>query len=164
MLTQERLKELLHYDPETGVFTWRCDTRNTRAGARAGSVSKHLGYRLIKFAGPPQLEHRLAFLYMTGAWPKQQVDHINGRKTDNRWFNLRDVSDRVNKENRRKAQANNKVQLLGVSEWPSRGQKRYVAQLSVGGQRVHCSYHATPEEAHATYLEAKRKYHEGNTL
>lgn len=163
-MTQDELKTKLHYDPETGHFIWLVNGRNTKIGTRAGSVSKHLGYRFIKFDKAPLLEHRLVFLYMTGRWPKHQVDHINGARADNRWANLRDVCSRVNKENQRRPLANNRLGLLGVSHWPHRGPKSFVAQLSAHGRRVHCSYHETPEEAHAAYLEAKRKYHEGNTL
>lgn len=102
---------------------------------------------------------------MTGRWPVGVVDHINGFRSDNRWSNLRDTTDRVNQQNLKAAQKNNQTGYLGVTKLRNRrGSKHYAAQLFADGRRVVCSYHETPEEAHAPYLEAKRKYHEGNTL
>ncbi len=161
MLTQEQLKESLHYDPETGVFT-RLRTQAHNAGSGSTNAA---GYTMISVLGTQQYAHRLAVLYMTGKWPEGQVDHRNGVRNDNRWANLRDSSALVNQQNLRAAQSNNQVGLLGVSHWPNRrGTKHYVAQLFANGRRVLCSYHHTPEEAHAAYLKAKREHHEGNTL
>ena len=162
MLTQEAIKAFLRYDPESGDFT-----RLNKNGqwTPCNGVHKATGYRVIGIKHVPHLAHRLAFLYMTGEWPKDQVDHINGVRTDNRWVNLRDVTDGVNKQNRQGPQVNNQVGRLGVSYWGKRrGQKKHVAQLVLDGRRVHCSYHRTPEEAHIAYLKAKREHHEGNTL
>jgi len=101
MLTQARLKELLHYDPKTGEFTWLVDRTNGRkAGDAAGSLRE--GYRTIGVDGTQYYSHRLAVLYMTGAWPDAglHVDHINREKHDNRWENLRVVSRSKNMRNR----------------------------------------------------------------
>lgn len=89
MLTQERLKELLTYEPATGVFRWRERRGNQGGGCvapgdEAGSVYKN-GYRMIGVGGRRYGAHRLAFLYMTGAFPPAEVDHINGVPADNRW-------------------------------------------------------------------------------
>lgn len=155
------IARVLRYDPQTGVFT-----RLHRGAWRpAGGVHKATGYRVIGLFHRPYLTHRLAFLLMTGSWPDDQVDHINGDRTDNRWVNLRDVTGSVNLQNRKRAQTNSVQGLLGVSHWPHRrGEKCYVAQLNRDGKRLHCSYHYTPEAAHEAYLEAKRKHHPGNTL
>ena len=107
MIDQQRLKELLHYDPVTGDFTWLprtviCphDQRfNTRfVGKMAGSIRRD-GYRVIRADDQLQLAHRLAFLYMVGRWPHHQIDHINHTRGDNRWINLREVSGLVNRKN-----------------------------------------------------------------
>ena len=93
--SQERLKELLHYDPETGVFTWR---GGGRAGAQAGSKNFN-GYWTLKILGQEYKAHRIAFLYMTGEFPPEETDHINRIKDDNRWINLRAVSKSENQKN-----------------------------------------------------------------
>ena len=90
MLTYERLRELLHYDPETGAFTWIKSTyRKGQPGTPAGCLSKRLGYILIGIDKRLYYAHRLAFLWMTKQWPEKEVDHINLDKADNRWANLR---------------------------------------------------------------------------
>jgi len=97
-LTQERLKELLDYDPETGVFTWLESRGSVTAGAVAGSRRKD-GYRKIKINQKFYLEHRLAWLYVHGKFPLDQIDHINGVKDDNRLDNFREVDHRENQRN-----------------------------------------------------------------
>lgn len=158
-LTQDRLKELLLYDPLVGEFSRRVRSSHN---ASAGTVTPQ-GYRQISVDGLLHYGHRLAFLYMTGEMPKGLVDHINGCRSDNRWSNLRLAVNGINQQNLRSPQRNNRTGLLGVSYEPCY-RLPYVAQLTVDYKRVHLSRHATAEEAHAAYLEAKRKYHEGNTL
>ena len=161
MLTQEQLKECLHYDPETGVFTRVGPKTHNAAGGYVNAV----GYVVISVLGRQHLAHRLAVLYMTGAWPQNQVDHRNTIRHDNRWGNLRPCTPQINQQNLRTAQRNNRQGLLGVTENHNiRGSKKFVAQLMRDGKRIHCSYHRTPEEAHIAYLKAKRELHEGNTL
>lgn len=91
-LTAGRLKELLTYDPETGVFIWRgWRSGSAVAGSVAGSLHSD-GYVCIKIGRCLYRAHRLAFLYMTGSRPIGQVDHINMNRADNRWCNLRETS------------------------------------------------------------------------
>lgn len=87
-LTHARLLELLHYDPDTGYFTWTIDRRKIKAGSLAGRTHK-AGYRVITVENVRQYAHRLAWLYMTGEWPTDQIDHKNTDKSDNHWSNLR---------------------------------------------------------------------------
>lgn len=96
MLNQERLKELFDYNPETGEFVRQTSISQCRAGEVAGSLDKQTGYLRISVDGRQYWAHRLVFLYMTGGMPKKYVDHINRNKTDNRWVNLRDVSQSEN--------------------------------------------------------------------
>jgi hypothetical protein len=174
-LTRERLRALLHYDPETGVFTWLprelaefSDARaqrswNTKyAGKSAGGLNVVLGYVLIAVDGGRYFGHRLAWLYMTGEWPSRHVDHIDGQGWNNRWSNLRDVSAAVNLQNQRRARSNSESGLLGVHLDKRCG--RYRAQIRVSGKVHALGYHDTAEEAHAAYVEAKRRLHEGCTL
>lgn len=157
MLTQSELKELLHYDPETGVFTWR---QGVRTGQRAGCLFEK-GYRRVKICGRFHVEHRLAWLYMTGAWPSMQIDHLDGQRANNAFANLRDVSAAVNSQNRRTARPGTASGLLGVAK----GYKtRWNAYLSLSGRGKYLGTYPTPEEAHAAYLVAKRRLHEGCTL
>jgi HNH endonuclease len=90
LLTQERLRSLLDYDPATGAFTWLVDRRGrfARKGARAGTINGN-GYRQISIDCVIYPCARLAVLWMTGRWPKRLVDHHNRDKIDDRWDNLR---------------------------------------------------------------------------
>ena len=159
-LTVERLKEVLHYDPETGVLTW-IKTLSARAtkGKKAGSRDKW-GYVTTSIDRRFYKAHRLAWLYMTGEWPKGDIDHINGVPGDNRWINLRDVSHAANSQNRRRARCNSRTGVLGVqnTKWG------FLALITVHGKVHYLGYHPTIEAASSAYLEAKRKMHEGNTL
>lgn len=159
-LTAERLRELVSYNPDTGIFTRRLDARRWKAGGETGSVNKILGYVHITVGGYAGTAHRLAWLYMTGEWPTASIDHKDGNRSNNRFSNLRDVSQELNLQNRQRAQADNKAGLLGVSM--RRG--RYRATLKVRGRSIYLGDYETPEEAHAAYLEGKRAMHPGNTL
>lgn len=161
-LTAQRLRELLSYDPETGAFTRLVSTCNrVKVGDVAGTLH-HEGYIHIRVGGVIRRAHRLAWLYMMGQWPADEIDHINGRRSDNRWANLRDVSKRNNLENQRRAQAGNKSGLLGVDYRANLG--KWTAQIQVNGKKRHLGTFDTPELAHAAYTEAKRELHAGSTL
>lgn len=158
-LTAQRLREALHYNPETGVFTRLiCTSRRSAVGAIAGTLSR--GYCSIGIDGNNYRAHRLAWLYMTGSWPSDQIDHINGVRDDNRWINLRDVSGSTNLQNRRHAQRNNACGLLGVSPY----RKVWRATIRVGKKMLHIGTFRTPELAHAAYLAVKRQRHAGCVL
>jgi hypothetical protein len=135
MLTQAELKEVVTYDPETGHFTWVKSSGNRAAGSRAGSTNgnaKGKQYRRISINKELYLEHRLAFLWMTGAWPEQDVDHISRVESDNRWSNLRGAAPYENMQNRGRF-ANNKSGVKGVF-W-SRQQKKWGAQINYRGKQ-----------------------------
>lgn len=158
-LTVERLRELLDYDPETGVLTWRTRTSNRVVkGAPAGWNA--CGYVHVGVEGRNYLAHRLIWLHVYGSWPKHGVDHIDGNRSNNRLSNLRDIPQATNTENRRTSKPGNKAGRLGVA--PSR--KRWSAQIHLRGKKHHLGIFDTPEQAHQVYLEAKRRLHEGCTL
>lgn len=111
-MDQDKLKSILNYDPETGSFKWIISpSRKVRAGDIAGCVEKN--YKVIGYRGKNYLAHRLAWLYMTGIYPEDEIDHINGIGTDNRLINLRNVSKVENNRNKR-LPSNNTSGISGV--------------------------------------------------
>lgn len=160
-LTAARLRELVFYDPETGIFTRRQSHRGNRypAGAQIGAVTHHQ-YLRTTIDGERHYLHRLAFLYMTGSWP-DVVDHVDCDGGNNRWSNLRDVTQGVNTQNLRGPRGNNRLGVLGVSFDPVRG--RYEASVKLGDTRARRRFD-TAAEAHAFYIAQKRELHEGCTL
>lgn len=160
MLTAERLREILDYDPNTGIFTRRVRTSNcVQIGDVAGGLCHN--YLSVSVDGRRYLAHRLAWLYMYGELdPNLEIDHINGTPTDNRITNLRQVSSRTNKENRHCRRPDTKSGFLGV--YPNGN--HWQAKIVVKGCVKCLGTFVTPEEAHEAYLKAKRELHEGNTL
>lgn len=149
--TKELIREYMHYDPETGHFTWIKNTGNKNLiGDRAGVLDAR-GYIAISFFNYKTTAHRLAFLYMEGAFPPEFVDHINHIKHDNRWSNLRKVSKRQNEMNRG-VQANNMSGFTGVT-WHS-GTKKWRATIQVNGKQVSLGLWKDKEEAN----EARQAY------
>lgn len=160
MLTAERLRELLAYDPETGVFT--CLVRRGSGGEVGKTYGVANGTRYVHIRiDIVHAAHRLAWLHFYGEWPKYEIDHIDSRHGNNAIRNLRDVPHNTNMQNRRDANSTNKIGLLGVTRLRS---GRYAAQFNRGTGSAHIGTFDTPEEAHSAYLEKKRQHHEGNTL
>lgn len=165
MLTAELLRQQLHYDPETGVLTRKVATGGryrASVGSVAGAVCSESGYVMVSVFSKQYRAHRLAWLWMTGCWPAAEVDHVNGKRDDNRWSNLRDVPPTINRQNQRRAMSNSKTGLLGAS-WSERDQ-RFVARIKVGQKYRSLGGFDTAEAAHQAYLTAKRQLHSGCTL
>lgn len=159
MLTAERLRELLSYDPFTGLFTWRVSRGGMCAGMIAGTHDKD-GYTQISIDSRLYKASRLAWFYIKGEWPGFEVDHRNTTRSDNSWDNLRQATNAQNKQNIRKAHADSKSGFLGVCA--NRG--RWQAEIQVNGKKKHIGYFDTPELAHAAYLEAKVELHPFQTI
>jgi hypothetical protein len=142
-LTQNYLKEQLHYNPTTGEFNWIEKKQGRPLNGIAGTMDKD-GYRCIRINGKSYKAHRLAFLYMTGNFPPEQIDHLNHRRDDNSFINLRHAS---HKENQRNASmsSNNKSGFTGVS-WYKRD-KRWVAKIDINGKRKHLGCFKDLDEA-----------------
>lgn len=153
-VTAERLRELLEYDPATGVFKWRPALKMRRNGLVAGSSSGR-GYWYISIDKRMYLAHRLAWLYVHGCWPIDQIDHINRVKIDNRIVNLREATGSQNKQNVG-AKKSNRSGLKGI--WWDGRIKRWRPRIRVGGRALWLGSFRTPEEAHAVYCEAARKH------
>lgn len=112
-ITQKRLKELLHYDPDTGIFKWKVQISNRiKIGDIAGCINQQ-NYIKIRIDGKIYASHRLVWLYMEGYFPENDIDHINQIKTDNRWKNLREISPQCNARNCG-LYKNNKSKIKGV--------------------------------------------------
>ncbi len=159
IISVERLRELLDYDPDTGVFTRKLST--SRAG-KAGSIAGCLkpdGYVHIKISGKSYGAHRLVWLWVYGKWPYAEIDHINRIRNDNRLCNLREASPSENQQNHRKENRSSRSRLLGA-HWNKAGNKyKWRAQIVVKGQKFHLGLFETAEAAHEAYLTAKRTHH-----
>lgn len=155
VLTVARLKSLLHYDPETGVFTRRVARTNAPAGSIAGS-KRDDGYLTI-YIGHAYTSHRLAWFYFYDRWPASQIDHINGNRSDNRISNLREVTRSQNSQNIGGAYRNNVSSGLLGAYRHEKG--KWHARIQLNGKANSLGLFDTPEAAHAAYLAAKAVIH-----
>lgn len=154
-LTVERLREVLNYDPETGVFIRLVsNNRRHKVGEEAGYLDDK-GYVRVGFAGREYRAHRLAWFYMTGKWPAE-VDHKNGFKTDNRWTNLREGTHAQNHQNIRRARATNPTGELGVSQRPGR---KPCARITIDGRQYTIGHFDSRAEASEAYWMVKAAFH-----
>lgn len=155
-LTADHLRAILHYAPETGVFTRRVNFgKRFKAGTVAGFVMQSTGYAALSIGCKHYLAHRLAWLYMTGEWPADQVDHIDHCRTNNRWSNLREATNKQNCENS-SDRADRLSGARGVYFWASRG--KWVARIHHNGRKISLGHHATFDLAVAARKAAEIKY------
>lgn len=163
VLTQARIKELLEYFPDSGLFKWKVFRGNTaKPGVIAGSIDSN-GHAQIMVDGITYQAHRLAWLYVYGIWPNKEIDHRNCIRNDNRIANLREASHSENSQNQRKARVDNKSSgILGVT-WHKRD-KKWRAQIGIAGKKKWLGAFDTQEAAHSAYLTAKREFHQFGTL
>lgn len=152
-LTHSRLLEALDYDPETGDF-FRLDIA-LRGGAPIGSYLDNQ-YKRICIDYQEYLAHRLAWFYVNGEWPSNDIDHINGVRGDNRICNLREATRQENLRNGRGRPS--KSGLKGVNFRSGLTRPWYARIYPEKGRKIHLGYFLTAEEAHAAYCEAATKY------
>ena len=158
-LTQAELKEVLRYEPRTGKFFWaKSMPPRGRVGQEAGWVAPYATGKRIKIAirGTEFPAHRLAWLYMTGEWPKQEIDHRDGDGTNNRWANLREATSSENLRNC-PAPRTNTTGHKGTCFDKKTG--KFIAGLRVNGRRMNLGSFETHEEAIRAYRAAARKHH-----
>ena len=160
-LDSKRLKELLDYNPETGIFIQKFGRGGKKAGTIAGKKRKD-GYIEISISPKRYMAHRLAWLYMYDGWPNQMLDHINGIRNDNRISNLREVSNSENQQNKIKARKDSKSGFQCVIYKTSH--KKWEAYITINRIKKHIGYFNSPEEAHFAYLLKKKELHPIATL
>lgn len=160
--SKELIFSLISYNPDDGRFKWSATFAGKVKGSYAEWNHSH-GYRVINVFGRSIYAHRLAFLFMEGKMPSKNVDHIDSIRNNNRWSNLRDVSQALNAQNLRLLRdRRTKSGLLGVHWSSQRG--KWHAEIKMDKKKTHLGFFDDKEEAHAAYLEAKRKMHPGCTV
>ena len=158
-LTQARLKELLHYNPKTGAFTWltkpRYSTINVGDIAGWQDLSKSGNYQKLKIDGETYRCHRLAFLYMTGFMPLKGVDHDDGNGLNNIWSNLHDTGQVENMKNK-KRYVNNASGCTGV--YFDKATTKWKAQIIACGEHLHLGRFPEIFDAFCARKSAECKY------
>jgi hypothetical protein len=152
-MNQERLKELLTYDPDTGNFFWNVDkSRGAKKGQKCSIEATNTGYLRIGIDGKRYLAHRLVWLYVHGQFPDNDLDHINRIRTDNRICNLRQATRAENLQN--------KSNVKGVY-WHKRA-KKWLAQIKLNKKHFYLGLHENFEDARQAYISAALQLHTHN--
>lgn len=154
-MNQQILKELLNYNPDTGVFTWANDSKRVKTGTKAGTITNQ-GYVRIKILDKVYMAHRLAWLYVYGVMPSEQIDHINHDKADNRIENLREATNQQNQFNKPKSKYS-KSNYKGIS-FHKRSNK-WLAQININKVNTYLGIFDTEEEAALAYQNKSKEIH-----
>lgn len=161
-ISADEARALLQYDAETGALRWRVDRMTGRhhaiPKAKAGDLAgcRQRDGILLRINRKAIRAHRIIWLIVTGEWPSQYIDHINGDPCDNRWINLRPATPQQNQCNRRMA-ANNTSGFKGI--WFNKNEQKWVANISTHGRKHSLGYFDTKEAAYAAYCSAAEKLH-----
>lgn len=151
-----RIRELLSYDPETGLFSWRkAFCPKIKTGAPAGTRDDRTGYLDIRVDGKKYRAHRVAFVLMTGDWPADLVDHASGDRSDNRWSNLRQCNKTENNQNT-VGRPNGSTGVKGVRLTP---EGRYEVRIQADGIRRNLGSFNSLDAAASAYGAAARDLH-----
>jgi HNH endonuclease/AP2 domain len=163
MITAKQARELLEYDPDTGVLTWKRRAEVTREDRifNARFAEKPAGYRDVRYVSVRigkvnYYAHRLIWLIVTGKWPDAEIDHANREGHDNRLFNLREATHSQNSANR-KTRATSKSGVKGV-RWHDET-KKWMAYIRINGRQVYLGLFSTVEAASAAYAKAASDTH-----
>ena len=154
-LTAEYLRSVLDYDPVSGIFTWKVRTSTRVKVGDAAGCPEGGGYLQIKLQSRPHKAHRLAWLYTYGVWPKDQIDHINRKRSDNRIYNLREVTNKQNQQNR-STNSDNTSGHSGVSWY--KPYNKWLARIKHNQKDIHLGYFENLEEAIAARKAAEKLY------
>ena len=159
-LTAEMVRRALDYDPETGLLSWRhrddvLPRVNKRlAGKPAGCRDGQYGYLSVRLHDCPYQAHRLIWLHVTGEWPAEVLDHIDGIPSNNAWSNLRPATRAENNRNRRTIREGT---LKGAVQDARTG--RWKAMITLGRKNHYLGTFKNQEDAHAAYIEAAQRLH-----
>ena len=149
----EQIRNVLYYDQKTGIFQWRISHGNRQRGMVAGHIDDQ-GRPKVQVNGCRYIQSRLAWFWMTGALPKNEIDHINNDHADNRWSNLREAT-RSENECNKTIKANNTSGAKGVRKVNN----RWRAEIMIGGKAIHVGYFATRELAQSAYAVKAKELH-----
>ena len=154
-LTAEYLRSVLHYSPETGIFTWKVRTSTKVKVGDVAGCPEGGGYLQIRVCSRLYRAHRLAWLHTYGAWPTDQIDHINRNRSDNRISNLREVTSKQNNQNAGK-RSDNKSGHPGV-RWYKQSSK-WQARIKHNQKDIYLGYFTTIEEAISARKAGEKLY------
>lgn len=157
----EQIRNIIDYNPDTGEFRWKNRLSNGReAGSIAGCLNT-LGYWQMCILGHKCYGHRVAWMYVNGEWPGQEIDHIDGNPANNRISNLRLASRSTNIQNVTKIVKKTQSGIVGVHLTKN---GKFSSKVMLNYKSINLGVFDTAEEAHTAYVAAKREIHEGNTL
>jgi hypothetical protein len=179
MLDPKAIRDLLDYDPETGRLVWRkrgpewfrdgvrssayaqSVSWNKRFAGREALTARVNGYLVGMLLGKGIRAHRAAFAWMTGEWPPEEIDHIDGNRANNTWANLRPASKSVNGKNQQRHSTNSSG-TAGVSF--DRRNKSWRARITVNGRLIYLGRFKSLEDAAAArkWAEAAFGFHENH--
>lgn len=145
MITQEYLQSIIDYNINTGEFYWKKQKQGRKISKIINTLDRR-GYVVIKIDRVQYLAHRLAWLYMTGEWPENEIDHKDLNKSNNKWENLREANRQENNRNRRMPK-NNTTGFKGVYKV----RDKYIARIQHNGIKFNLGTYGTKEEAFAAY-------------
>jgi len=156
-MTQEKLKEFVEYNQNTGVFIWKKVNKYTKynKGKELGGIDESTGYKVAFVDGKKYRQHRLAWLYVYGEMPKGEIDHINQDRADNRICNLREVTHKENMKNK-KISKKNTSGVTGV--YFLKTTKKWYSQIRIDGDLKHLGYFKIKEDAIKARKDAEEKY------
>jgi hypothetical protein len=159
MITQERLKQLFLYDPETGIVTNRVRrSSNSPSGAIVGTPYRG-GMGLVTSVDDKlHYVHRLIWILSTGEWP-HQVDHRDGNPLNNRWSNLRECTQSQNLMNARKHRRKNPCSSKYKGVWFMKSTKKWIAEIHVNGKKRHLGCFLSEDEAAIARSQAASTLH-----
>jgi hypothetical protein len=154
-ITRERLIELVLYNPIDGSFVWRYSRGGHIKQGEPAGFPHYSGYITLKLDGKMYQAHRLAWLWVYGRWPKEEIDHENLNRADNKINNLREATHSQNQHNT-SAYKNNSTGMKGVTYLKQN--KKWMAQIQRNKQNYYLGVYNTPEEAHVAYKTAAKEF------